>query len=233
MNANDPNIAVLETAVRALGDLRHQLVLVGGCAVGLLITDAASAPVRATVDVDLIAEVATLLKYRELAAHLEGLGFSQPMEEADHYCRWVRCGLKLDIMPSTADVLGHSVNRWYPQVISTARHVNLPCGLDIRVVDSPYFLATKLEAFYDLGGGDYSASHDIEDIINVVDGRPELGREVHAAAPELRDYIREEFDELLSDRSFVGAIPHHLRGDAASQARAPLIIDRLRGLAGL
>lgn len=217
----------------ALGDLRHQLVLVGGCAVGLLISDAASAPVRATVDVDLIAEVATFMKYREIATYLEGLGFSQPMEEADHYCRWVRGGLKLDIMPPTKDVLGHSVNRWYPQVLSTARRVNLPCGLDIRVVDPPYFLATKLEAFYDRGAGDYGGSHDIEDIINVVDGRPELGEEVSKAEPDLLDYIREEFDGLLSDKGFVDSIPYHLRGDAASQGRAPIIIERLRNLAGL
>jgi hypothetical protein len=31
-------------------------------------------------------------------------------------------------------------------------------------------VATKLEAFLKRGGGDYIASHDLEDIVTVVDG---------------------------------------------------------------
>lgn len=44
------------------------------------------------------------------------------------------------------------------------------------------FIATKLEAFADRGGGDFLASHDLEDITTVTDGRPELTDEA-AAAP--------------------------------------------------
>ena len=34
----NPNLAMLEIAVRALGDLCESLVFVGGCATGLLVT---------------------------------------------------------------------------------------------------------------------------------------------------------------------------------------------------
>ena len=50
-------------------------------------------------------------------------------------------------------------------------------------------MATKFEAFSDRGHGDLLGSHDLEDIVNVVDGRPELVSEVGLAAPELRQYL--------------------------------------------
>ena len=55
MIANDPNIAKVELIAKALGPLRERLVLVGGCAAGLLFTDPAAAPARVTYDVDLLA----------------------------------------------------------------------------------------------------------------------------------------------------------------------------------
>jgi len=59
MTTHDPNLAALEMVAAALGDQREELVLVGGCSVGLLISDPASPPVRETLDVDLVAEVTT------------------------------------------------------------------------------------------------------------------------------------------------------------------------------
>ena len=44
-------------------------------------------------------------------------------------------------------------------------------GLRIRVVTAPYFVATKLEAFRGRGRGDYISSHDLEDLLAVIDGR--------------------------------------------------------------
>lgn len=39
MLPNDPNLAQLRLIAEALGDLRHQLVFVGGSIAGLLMTD--------------------------------------------------------------------------------------------------------------------------------------------------------------------------------------------------
>jgi hypothetical protein len=57
MNAINLNVANVELIAKALSHLRERLVLVGGCAAGLPLTDPATAPARATVDVDLLAEV--------------------------------------------------------------------------------------------------------------------------------------------------------------------------------
>jgi hypothetical protein len=46
------------------------------------------------------------------------------------------------------------------------------------VVTGPFFLATKIEAFYNRGKGDFMVSHDMEDMVTLLDGRPELAEEV-------------------------------------------------------
>jgi hypothetical protein len=73
----------------------------------------------------------------------------------------------------------------------------------------------------------------MEDIVNVIDGRPEIVDEVETAGGGVRDFLRLEFDELLADESFVDDLPRHFRPDAASQARVPIVMERLRRLAGL
>jgi hypothetical protein len=55
----DPNLPLLEDADRKLALFLDEIVFVGGVILGLLITDAAAAPIRGTIDVDVIAEIAT------------------------------------------------------------------------------------------------------------------------------------------------------------------------------
>lgn len=232
MNERDPNVAIVELVAAALGALSEELVLVGGSCVGLLITDRARPPIRQTIDVDLVAEVASVTAYYQgLVPRLRARGFGQsPADE--HMCRWKRGDLILDVMPSEESVLGHSTNRWYSEVIRSAQRLTLPSGRRILAATAPVFLATKLEAFYSRGGGDY-AHHDMEDIVNLIDGRPTLGAEVDDAPDPLREYLREELEDLLQDLSFVDQLPMHFRTDAAEQARVPTVIARMRRLAGL
>lgn len=231
MNQHDPNVLIVELVAAALGELREDLVLVGGCSVGLLITDQARPPVRQTSDVDLIAEVTSKSEYYALSEKLRACGFKESSEE-EHLCRWKKGELILDVMPTEVSVLGHSTNRWYPVAVKHPVKLELDSGLEILVISPPLFLATKLEAFYGRGEGDYM-HHDMEDIINVVDGRPEIVSEVSDALEDVRSYLRQEFDDLLSDESFADEIPKHFRPDTFSQARVPIVIDRLRKLAGL
>lgn len=50
----NPNLEILELAVAQLGPLVDDMVFVGGCATGLLLTDLAAPPIRQTRDVDVI-----------------------------------------------------------------------------------------------------------------------------------------------------------------------------------
>lgn len=71
-------------------------------------------------------------------------------------------------------------------------------------------------------------SHDLEDIITVIDGRPELGEEVAASDAGLRRYLRDEFSNLLANAEFRDALPGHLLPDVASQQRIGIVSDRIR-----
>lgn len=106
-------------------------------------------------------------------------------------------------------------------------------GLRIRVVTAVYFCATKLEAFRRRGRGDYLSSHDLEDLISVVDGRLELVDEMQVAPEEVRAYIAFEVKKLLDIRSFVDALPGYLLPDAANQVRVTTLMARLKQIAAL
>jgi predicted nucleotidyltransferase len=229
MNPNDPNVLLVEFVVRSLGDICERFVFVGGSATGLLITDPARPPVRATKDVDVIAEIASLVGYYELQGELKRLGFR---EDPEVTCRWRIGDLKVDVMPTQEVVLGFT-NRWYPRAAQQATRYRLPSGAEIRLVSPPLFIATKIEAFHGRGNGDYGVSHDMEDIVTVVDGRPELATEIAASDADLRAYIVEEIDALLADEQFVDTLNWHFAGDAANQARVPQVIQRFRNIAGI
>ena len=215
----------------ALGELRERLVFVGGCATALLITDPAAAPVRATQDVDAVAAVASAVEYLRLGEALRARGFSQTLAEGEPPYRWILGSMKLDVMPAREEVLGFS-NRWYESALRTATRVTLPHGVAIRLVTPACFLATKLEAFEDRGAGDYLESHDLEDVLSVVDGRPEIVAELAQAEPQVRRYVAEVFARLLADDGFMNALPG-LVMDGSPSIRTPAAQERLKSIAAM
>ena len=70
-----------------------------------------------------------------------------------------------------------------------------------------------------------------EMLVAVVDGRPELTTEMSAAPPDLQAYVASTIEDLLAEPNFTEALPAHLPPDEASQARLPLVIERLGNLA--
>ena len=79
---DDPNLQLLEAAAQALEPMLGEVVFVGGCVTGLLITDPAVAGVRRpTTDVDVIAEVYSYAQYDELSDRLRELELVQDARE--------------------------------------------------------------------------------------------------------------------------------------------------------
>jgi predicted nucleotidyltransferase len=226
----DINIRMIIHVAKRLGDLRDKVVFVGGCATGLFITDPAMPEVRATQDVDVIIEVASRMAYYRLEEELRRKGFKQDLSENAPVCRWLVDVIKVDIMPTQEDILGFS-NRWYLPAIKNADLIELENELTIKLVSPPYFLATKIDAFKGRGGGDYMASHDMEDIITILDGRPEIISEIRSSSDDLKDFLSRTFRTLLVNDEFLDSIPGHLSPDRASQTRLPLLIKRLGEIA--
>ncbi len=226
---DDPNLSILVPVAEALGELCESLVFVGGCATGLLLSAPRAQAIRATMDVDVVARVISTADYHTVEQAVAGRGFQHDLSPGAPICRWVWRGVLLDLMPSEPGILGFH-NRWYPLAVETATRVAIPGGMTIRLITAPPFIATKLEAFRGRGNSDYLASHDLEDLIAVVDGRPELIEEIRASDDQLRKFIRDEVGALLANDDFLVALPGQLPGDAASQARLPELLRRLREL---
>lgn len=227
-----PNLELLRMAAERLRPLLGEIVFVGGCTTGLLITDPGAAPVRVTDDVDVIAEISSYADYRLFSERLRELGFVEDSSEGAPLCRWKHGGLTLDVMPLDPSILGFS-NRWYPDALMNAAEVRLPPDLVVRAVTAPYFVATKMEAFRGRGKDDYFASHDLEDLVTVIDGRAELAGEVETALPALRDFIGEAMRRLSGEPRFLDALPGYLLPDEANQGRIASLQRKLQALAQL
>ncbi len=232
MKAGDPNVAKVELIANALGPLRDELIFVGGCAAGLLLTEEAAAPARVTYDVDLVAQVAALADYHRLEKRFAELGFKRDTAKNAPICRWRFNDLEVDLMATDSRVLGFS-NRWYPFVAQTARAYTLPSGLSIRLITAPAFLATKFEAFTDRGQGDLLGSRDLEDIINVVEGRPQLVDEIAQVPVELQSYLAERCGMLLAMPNFMDYLPGLILPDESLAERVTMTAQRLHQIAGI
>lgn len=223
-------LKMLETVADALGDdLRQQMVFVGGCSTAVLITDEITLQeVRATDDVDLIVGLVGMAQWMQLQETLRKKGFTVSGED-DVICRMRLGNLKVDFMPDDPDILGFS-NRWYKEGIYTAIKYVLPSGRVIKHLTPPLFLATKLEAYIGRGRNDPLGSHDLEDIINVVDGRPGILDEVRAVGDEVRGYLSEQFQALLQHPDFESFLYGNIRGP---EGRAEIVHARVKAMAEL
>ncbi len=232
-----PNLAILELVAHALGPVCDDVVFVGGCATGLLLTQARPDRIRITEDVDIVAQALTVHDFHAIEKRVRGQGFSNDMRPDAPICRWVYKNVTLDVMPTVKDILGFA-NRWYPLAIATAKPVTLPSGQSIKLIAAPVFIATKLEAFKDRGKDasgqpDFLGSHDMEDIITVTDRRPELIEECRPMPAELREYLAQEFNALFANVDFETTIAGHLPADAASQIRLGKLKTTLRSFTSL
>lgn len=213
---------------QALGPLRERLVFVGGCATGLLVTNPAAADVRPTEDVDAIVEVATLAGYHAMHPLLAERGFTQTMEDGTPPFRWYWNRMQLDLVPVDERVLGFA-NRWYRPGFASAVTTELRPGLSLRHLDAPHFVATKFEAFNDRGARDVYLSHDLEDIITVIDGRAELADELSAADTSVRSHVIRQMRALLAHPDMQNALP----GLVAQPIRAGVVLQRLHDIASM
>jgi hypothetical protein len=227
----DPNRIQFESVVRLLAPLLEELVFVGGCTTGVFVTDPATGGIRPTKDVDAIVDVTSYAQYTALSERLRTIGLKEDTSEGAPLCRWRHGQLIVDVMPTDENTLGFS-NRWYPTAIDTAQRMDI-AGHNVRIVSPALFLATKLEAYHGRGGGDVFLSHDLEDIVTVVDGRPEIVDDVSTANERVRTYIAAELQLLLDNLDFTEALSGYLLPDAASQARRDILEQRLHALTSL
>jgi predicted nucleotidyltransferase len=213
----NPNIDMLEIVAQGLGALCDDVVFVGGSVTAFYLDDPAATDIRPTNDVDCVIELAARKDYHKLEAKLRALGFEHQIDSL--ICRWRFRGILVDVMTTDGTILGFT-NQWYVDGIRDRAHVQLPSGREISIFTLPYFIASKFEAFKDRGGNNYRLSHDLEDIVTVLDGS--ANEDIFAKAPaKLLSYLKKEFSKFLKNDQFEESLYGHISraGDAEGRVQ--------------
>ena len=224
VHLDHPNAQQVRRTAIALGGLLHEVVFVGGQMVPFFITDRGLHRLRPTDDVDVIVECRTRHDYHEFAQRLHALGFRPDQSPGAPICRYRTAdGLVLDAMPLDGDILGFS-NRWYPLVMDTAVSVDLTAGVVIRTAHPAALFATKWEAFLDRGAKDPFGSHDLEDLLMLIAGRPEIADELMQLPSEVRVFIADSVRTLMASPWFDDV----LEGTFPDAQRLPSMLVSIR-----
>lgn len=224
MRNKSPNLEMLAVVAKGLRGFKEKVAFIGGATIDLYISYPADAASRPTDDVDCVVELASRGQYYAIEEELRSLGFKNFLGKGP-LCRWEYFGIMVDVMPTEGKILGFS-NRWYPDGLANTETAVLPDGPEVQIFSVPYLLASKIEAFVDRGKGDYHASADIEDIVALLDGCPDLKEKIQRAPNDVRSYLAEKFQAFLGQPRFMESLPGHV----LDRANAPLRADRVRAL---
>jgi predicted nucleotidyltransferase len=209
------NRFILEAVAHGLGDMLDQFVFVGGTVVELYASSETYQEARETDDVDCVVEVAGLASYYILEEKLRKLGFNDDMDEDAPICRKLYKGIKVDIMPTDEHILQFT-NKWYKEGYLNAENYALSNEKHIKILTAPYFIASKLEAFfspYRKYNLDVYASHDFEDIVYILDNCENIVALIENSNNSVKTYIQQQFDYLLKNKPIIYALNGILRDD--------------------
>ena len=106
MKNSAANLLAIKKVAHALGGLNERAVYVGGAVISLYIDDPAAGDVRATKDVDITLNIASLHELEALRIDLIKKGFIQTSEEG------VMCRFRFDDV--IVDVMGTKEVGWHP-----------------------------------------------------------------------------------------------------------------------
>jgi len=188
--------------------------------------DEAAEEIRPTGDIDLTIQVTGYAGWVKMQERLGQLGFS-PDPQGHAICSYTYKGISVDIMPSEDSSFGPS-NRWYKPGFDYLKKVLVNEEIVIHILSTPYFLATKLEAFHSRGG-DYRTSHDFEDVVYVIDNRISIADEILEADETVRKFIQNELSRLTSSpymEEIIRAQIHPLIVDE----RYPIVLNKIKGI---
>lgn len=219
---NNENIARIKAVYASLEELADEVVFVGGATVALY-ADRPAGEARPTDDVDILVE---LLHYRDYAAieeRLRAKGFANDIESGV-ICRYRIQGIIVDVMPTGENALGFT-NHWYGAGYANSIVYDIDEEYRVRIFSPAYFLASKLEAFTNRGGGDGRWSSDFEDVVYVLNNRTAIWNELRRADEGVKHYLKEQFRAWLQNDYIDEWISVHL--ERSEQKRLRTIVGEL------
>ncbi|MGB5172537.1 nucleotidyl transferase AbiEii/AbiGii toxin family protein [Eudoraea sp.] len=210
----------------ALGNLNKEVVYVGGAMVSLYINDPAAEDIRPTKDIDLTFQLTTFAKLEKLREQLIERGFTQNAEDTVN-CRFRYEDLKVDVM-STKSVGWAPSNRWFAAGFDKALTKTVD-DITIKLLPLPFFIATKMEAFFERGIKDVYASHDLEDIVYLFNYTTNIDYQLIRATQEVNIYLREKLKEIIENKTILTAIRGSLYYEQADE-RMEIIEQRIQNI---
>lgn len=197
------NLVRLREVAKLLGDMKDDVVFVGGATVGLYIDDKAAPIPQPSEDIDCVVEIATYGEWCAFENEIRKKGFqdidSTGVDDNPPTCRKFILGMKIDFMPADENVLGYG-NPWFKKGLENSIVATLG-DLEVKIFKLEYFVATKLKAFNDRGlSGDIRFSQDLEDLTELIDGSTNFESEIANSDETPKRFILDEFKKILANR---------------------------------
>ncbi|MFC2186704.1 nucleotidyl transferase AbiEii/AbiGii toxin family protein [Fulvivirgaceae bacterium LMO-SS25] len=216
------NIAVVAEIAEALQDLNQNMVFVGGAVVSLYTDDPAADEVRPTQDVDLTLNIINLSNWQEVQERLGVLGF-HPDPFGHAICSFKYNDIPVDIMSSEDGPLGPA-NRWYKIGFENLWSAKAK-EQEVKILSAPCYLATKFEAFNNRGK-DYRTSHDIEDIVHILDNRIRIAEEIANDEILVTTFIKEQLEKLIQKGLLQEVLTAHIH-PLMREERMPIVEEKI------
>lgn len=216
------NLAVVAEVAIALKEIKDQVVFVGGAVVSLYTDDPAADEIRPTQDVDMTLNIVNLSEWATIQEKLAGMGI-HPDPFGHAICSYRYKNIPLDIMPAEDGPLGPA-NKWYKIGFDDLQSVDVH-GQVVQILSAPCYLATKFEAYNDRGT-DYRISHDIEDIIYILDNRTTIVEEVLNTDNRIKDYIVQQLKAIKEIGMLDEVLISHIH-PIMLEERMPLVLEKI------
>ncbi|HEY8657493.1 MAG TPA: hypothetical protein VIL78_00540 [Hanamia sp.] len=200
------NLLRIKAVHNALGPLKNEVIFVGGATVSLY-ADRMAEEVRPTDDIDILIEIWTYKDFAAIEEKLRCIGFVND-QSSGIICRYIIQGITVDVMATGENALGFS-NKWYPEGFKNALEFTIDDEHIVKIFSSPYFIASKLEAFKGRGKNDGRTSTDFEDIVFVFENRSTIWEELNVAGENLKNYLKGTFRLMLENPFFEEWVDAH------------------------
>jgi len=221
------NLALVAQVAQGLKELKEKTVFIGGAVISLYTDDPAADEIRPTTDIDMTINLANYTEWAQMQERLSELNF-HPDPQGQSICSYKYKDISIDIMPADDSSIGVS-NRWYKPGFNQLQEIKLPEGISINILPSPYFLATKLEAFKDRGKNDFYGSHDYEDIIYLLDNRIAIVDEILEAETDVKEYIKQELTAIKNHPQAEEIIAMHIH-PIVREERLQILMEKIEKL---
>ncbi len=195
--------------------------------VSLYIDDPSAEDIRPTKDIDLTFQITTVSQLEALREALIDKGFHEHTD-SDVICRFAYEDLLVDVM-STQTIGWAPGNRWFASGFDKAITVHIE-DVEVQILPLPYFIASKMDAFFDRGMKDLYASHDLEDIVYLFNYATKLVDQILGAEEDaVKNYLVASIKTIRENEQIMNALPGHLYFDGVDE-RMEIIIDKMNAI---